>query len=256
MATAHDPGHRQRHRARGGGRVAPAARPLHARDLRLTGTHIGCDTTHCGACTVLLDGEPVKSCTVLAVQADGREVTTVEGLEQDGKLHPIQEGFWQEHGLQCGFCTPGMMMTSVRAARARTPIPSEPEIRQAISGNLCRCTGYVNIVKSIQYAAAKLRADGEESRHGSTPKTIAQKICGMGHSMKRKEDPRFIRGQGNYVDDIKLPGMLYMDIVRSPYAHAKIKIDQHRARAEDPGRAGGHHRRDARRSTTCTGCRR
>ena len=124
--------------------------------LRLTGTHIGCDTTHCGACTVLLDGEPVKSCTVLAVQADGREVMTVEGLEQDGSLHPLQEGFRQEHGLQCGFCTPGMLMTG-RALLERTPNPSEAEIRQAISGNLCRCTGYVNIVKSIEYAADKLR---------------------------------------------------------------------------------------------------
>jgi aerobic carbon-monoxide dehydrogenase small subunit len=124
--------------------------------LRLTGTHIGCDTTHCGACTVIVDGEPVKSCTVLAVQADGSEVRTVEGLEQGGKLHPIQEGFWQEHGLQCGYCTPGMMMTGV-ALLGRNPNPSEPEIRQAISGNLCRCTGYVNIVKSIQYAAARLR---------------------------------------------------------------------------------------------------
>ncbi|MCY4599858.1 MAG: (2Fe-2S)-binding protein [Acidobacteria bacterium] len=124
--------------------------------LRLTGTHIGCDTTHCGACTVLLDGEPVKSCTVLAVQADGREVTTVEGLEQDGTLHPLQEGFQQEHGLQCGFCTPGMLMTG-RALLERNADPSEAEIRQAISGNLCRCTGYVNIVKSIEHAAAKLR---------------------------------------------------------------------------------------------------
>jgi len=128
-------------------------------NLRLTGTHIGCDTTHCGACTVLLTGpdgtpEPVKSCTVLAVQADGREVTTVEGLEQDGKLHPVQEGFWQEHGLQCGFCTPGMMLTSV-ALLKRNPKPTEDDIRHAISGNLCRCTGYVNIVKAVQYAAAK-----------------------------------------------------------------------------------------------------
>jgi carbon-monoxide dehydrogenase small subunit len=125
--------------------------------LGLTGTHIGCDTTHCGACTVLLDGAPVKSCTVLAVQADGREVTTVEGLAKDGQLHPIQEGFWQEHGLQCGYCTPGMMITGYALLQAN-PDPSEPEIRQAISGNLCRCTGYVNIVKSVQYAAAKLRA--------------------------------------------------------------------------------------------------
>ena len=124
--------------------------------LGLTGTHIGCDTTHCGACTVLLDGTPVKSCTVLAVQADGREVMTVEGLEKDGQLHPIQEGFWQEHGLQCGFCTPGMMLTSY-ALLKQNPDPKEGEIRQAISGNLCRCTGYVNIIKSVQYAAAKLR---------------------------------------------------------------------------------------------------
>jgi len=123
---------------------------------RLTGTHIGCDTTHCGACTVLLDGVPVKSCTVLAVQADGREVLTVEGLEKDGKLHPIQEGFWQMHGLQCGYCTPGMMMTGYALLKSNQK-PSEAEIRHAISGNLCRCTGYVNIVKSIEYAAEKLR---------------------------------------------------------------------------------------------------
>jgi aerobic carbon-monoxide dehydrogenase small subunit len=126
--------------------------------LSMTGTHIGCDTTHCGACTVLLDGEPVKSCTVLAVQADGRKVTTVEGLEQGGQLHPIQEGFWQEHGLQCGYCTPGMLMTSYALLQQNSD-PSETEIRQAISGNLCRCTGYVNIVKSVQHAAAKLRAE-------------------------------------------------------------------------------------------------
>jgi carbon-monoxide dehydrogenase small subunit len=126
-------------------------------NLRLTGTHIGCDTTHCGACTVLLDGQPVKSCTVLAVQAQGREVTTVEGLEKDAKLHPVQEGFWQKHGLQCGYCTPGMLMTGC-ALLARNRNPSETEIREAISGNLCRCTGYVNIVKAIQYAAEKLRA--------------------------------------------------------------------------------------------------
>ncbi len=125
--------------------------------LRLTGTHIGCDTTHCGACTVLLDGTPVKSCTVLAVQADGREVMTVEGLEKDGQLHPIQDGFMQEHGLQCGYCTPGMMMTGY-ALLKENGNPSEGEIRQAISGNLCRCTGSVNIVKSVQYAADKLRS--------------------------------------------------------------------------------------------------
>ena len=125
-------------------------------NFRLTGTHIGCDTTHCGACTVLLDGVPVKSCTVLAVQADGRNITTVEGLEKDGKLHPIQEGFMQEHGLQCGFCTPGMMLTGY-ALLQKSRNPQDDEIRHAISGNLCRCTGYVNIVKAVQHAAAKLR---------------------------------------------------------------------------------------------------
>ncbi|HTS23209.1 MAG TPA: (2Fe-2S)-binding protein [Casimicrobiaceae bacterium] len=124
--------------------------------LRLTGTHIGCDTSHCGACTVLLDDAPVKSCTVLAVQADGAKVRTVEGLEQGGKLHPVQEGFTEKHGLQCGYCTPGMMMTSV-ALLERNGNPSEQEIRQAIAGNLCRCTGYVNIVKAVQYAAEKMR---------------------------------------------------------------------------------------------------
>ena len=127
-------------------------------DLRLTGTHIGCDTTHCGACTVLLEGRPVKSCTVLAVQADGRQLRTVEGLENGG-LHPIQEGFWEEHGLQCGFCTPGMMMTSTALLESNSD-PSELEIREAISGNLCRCTGYVNIIKSVQYAADKMREEG------------------------------------------------------------------------------------------------
>ena len=125
-------------------------------NLGMTGTHIGCDTTNCGACTVLLNGRAVKSCTLFAVQADQTSITTVEGLEKDGKLHPIQEGFHEEHGLQCGFCTPGMMMTAV-GFLATNPKPTELEIRQAISGNLCRCTGYVNIVKSIDYAARKMR---------------------------------------------------------------------------------------------------
>src|SRR5438093_560408 len=128
--------------------------------LGMTGTHIGCDTTNCGACTVLLNGRAVKSCTLFAVQADQANVTTVEGLEKDGKLHPIQEGFHQEHGLQCGFCTPGMMMTAV-AFLATNPKPTELQIREAISGNLCRCTGYVNIVKSIDHAARAMRETAE-----------------------------------------------------------------------------------------------
>ena len=123
-------------------------------DLEMTGTHIGCDTTNCGACTVLLDGVPVKSCTVFAVQADGSQVMTVEGLAQNGNLHPIQEGFREEHGLQCGFCTPGMLMTSYALLEGHSD-PTEDDIRKAISGNLCRCTGYVNIVKAVQYAAQK-----------------------------------------------------------------------------------------------------
>ncbi len=123
--------------------------------LQLTGTHIGCDTSNCGACTVLLNGKTVKSCTVFAVQADGGEITTVEGLIKDGQLHPLQEGFKQEHGLQCGFCTPGMLMSSL-ALLSKNPNPSEEEIRWGISGNLCRCTGYQNIVKAVQYAAKKM----------------------------------------------------------------------------------------------------
>jgi len=124
--------------------------------LRLTGTHIGCDTTHCGACTVLLDGVPVKSCTMLAVQADGRQVTTVEALAAGGRLHPIQDGFREEHGLQCGFCTPGMMMATF-ALLGENPEPSDEQIRFALAGNVCRCTGYVNIVKAVRYAAARMR---------------------------------------------------------------------------------------------------
>ena len=124
--------------------------------LGYTGSKQGCDKGDCGACTVLLDGEPIKSCTVLAVQADGKELKTVEGLAENGKLHPIQEGFWEEHGLQCGFCTPGMLMTGY-ALLQRNANPSELDIRQAISGNLCRCTGYVNIVKAVQYAAANMK---------------------------------------------------------------------------------------------------
>lgn len=126
--------------------------------LKLTGTHTGCDTTNCGACTVLLDGRPVKSCTVLAVQADGREVTTVEGMATGSELDPVQEGFKDEHALQCGFCTPGMML-SARALLDENPDPTEDEVRFALSGNLCRCTGYQNIVKAVLWAAAKERGD-------------------------------------------------------------------------------------------------
>lgn len=126
-------------------------------DLNLTGTHVGCDTSSCGSCTILLDGKALKSCTMLAVQADGKSITTIEGMATDGQLHPIQEGFHQEHGLQCGFCTPGMIMTAADLL-ANNPNPSEEEIRESLEGNFCRCTGYHNIVKSVQYAAKKMAA--------------------------------------------------------------------------------------------------
>ena len=123
--------------------------------LGLTGTHVGCDTSQCGACTVLLDGASVKSCTVLAVQADGAEITTIEGVARDGVMHPVQEAFHQEHGLQCGFCTPGMVMSTIDMLQ-KTPHPTEEQIRAGLEGNLCRCTGYHNIVKAVMAASAKM----------------------------------------------------------------------------------------------------
>jgi carbon-monoxide dehydrogenase small subunit len=125
--------------------------------LNLTGTHIGCDTSQCGACVVHLNGESVKACTILAVQADGAEVTTIEGLAHDGALHPLQEGFWEKHGLQCGFCTPGMIMAAADLLK-HNPNPSDDEIRHGLEGNLCRCTGYENIVRAVKYAAEKMNA--------------------------------------------------------------------------------------------------
>ena len=127
--------------------------------LNMTGTHIGCDTTSCGACTVLLDGRAIKSCTMFAVQADGHSVQTIEGVASDGQLHPLQEGFWECHGLQCGYCTPGMIMAAYDLLQ-QNPSPTDDEVRHGLEGNLCRCTGYHNIVRAVQYAAAKMR--GEE----------------------------------------------------------------------------------------------
>jgi aerobic carbon-monoxide dehydrogenase small subunit len=126
-------------------------------ELGLTGTHVGCDTSQCGACTILIDNRPVKSCTLFAVQADGRQLTTVEGLAQNGKLQPLQEAFWSEHGLQCGFCTPGFLMTATALLQAN-PNPTEDQIRKGLEGNLCRCTGYANIVKAVQVASASISA--------------------------------------------------------------------------------------------------
>ncbi|OJJ22357.1 carbon monoxide dehydrogenase [marine bacterium AO1-C] len=129
--------------------------------INLTGTHIGCDSTSCGACTILMDGKSIKSCTMFAVQANGKHLTTIEGVAQNGQYHPLQEGFKEEHGLQCGFCTPGMIMRAMELLE-KNPNPTEEEIRWGISGNLCRCTGYVNIVKAVQYAAKKM----EEAKQG------------------------------------------------------------------------------------------
>jgi len=126
--------------------------------LNLTGTHIGCDTSQCGACVVMVNGASVKSCTMLAVQADGAEVTTIEGLARDGQLHPLQEGFWECHGLQCGYCTPGMIMAAYDLLQ-HNPAPTDDEVRHGLEGNLCRCTGYHNIVRAVQYAAAKMRGE-------------------------------------------------------------------------------------------------
>ena len=135
-------------------------------EFRLTGTHIGCDTSHCGACTVLVDGESMKSCTMLAVQADGRSITTIEGMEQGGKLHPLQQAFWDQHGLQCGFCTPGMIMAASDLL-ARNADPTEGEIRHSIEGNICRCTGYQNIVAAIRTAAERTRTGAEPAATAS-----------------------------------------------------------------------------------------
>ncbi len=136
-------------------------------ELRLTGTHVGCETSYCGACTIHLNGEAIKSCTTLAVQADGAEITTIEGLADGETLHPVQEGFWERHGLQCGFCTPGMIMQAAKIIE-ENPDPSEDEIRHGIDGNLCRCTGYHNIVKAIEYAAAKARGEEPEPAEWET----------------------------------------------------------------------------------------
>ena len=245
--------------------------------LGLTGTHIGCDTTSCGACTVSLDGEAVKSCTVFAVQADGATIETVEGLAAGGALHPLQEGFWEKHGLQCGFCTPGMLMSARALLRAqpapergrdpprdlREPVPLHRLQQDRRSHPVRRRQARRRRKGSLSHADATRRPHRAplaqaRRRSANVPTTddvrvtTPAKVCGMGHRMKRKEDPRFIQGKGRYVDDVKLPNMVYMDIVRSPYAHAKIlKIDTSAALAtpgvlavitgEDLKKAGNLH---------------
>ena len=166
--------------------------------LGLTGTHVGCDTTNCGACTVHLDGEAVKSCTVLAVQADGAEVKTIEGMADGDTLHPLQEAFWNDHGLQCGYCTPGMIMAAADLL-ARNPDPSEAEVRKGLEGNLCRCTGYHNIVKAVLDAAKAGKSARRAAGGVGMSATEATATTGNGHvgrSLRRKEDPRLITGPG------------------------------------------------------------
>ncbi len=231
-------------------------------DLGLTGTHWGCDTSNCGTCVVWLDGEPVKSCTVLAAMADGHAVRTVEDLEHDGVLDPVQQGFMEEHGLQCGFCTPGHDDDGALAARPQ-PRPDEAEIREAISGQICRCTGYENIVRSVRWAAdapARGGRDHDRAKRGPRSRSVVATKWRHGHPyhpkgapmtvtedrpnpigfgrMLRKEDARFIRGKGNYVDDVELPGMLHGAVLRSPFAHARIvSIDTSAAEAHPKVRA-------------------
>ena len=194
-------------------------------ELNLTGTHVGCDTGHCGACTIVMDDKAVKSCMVLAVQAAGAEILTVEGLADDDELHPIQEAFKENHGLQCGFCTPGLLMSSLALLR-ENPNPTEEDIRRGIEGNLCRCTGYVNVVKSIRAAAeAQERNGGRASKLSALLEqelSVAQEER-VSELKGRLEDSRLLTGKGRFVDDLRMVGQAYMGVVRSPYAHARIK---------------------------------
>ena len=195
------------------------------RDAGLTGTKIGCDTSQCGACTVLLDGVAVKSCTCLAVQADGASVTTIEGLAPDGAAHPLQEAFWAKHGLQCGFCTPGMIFAAHELLRTQSATRRAEQIRHGLEGNLCRCTGYQNIVRAVREAAAAC-AQAIGGRRPWQPARV------FGSGIRRREDPRLLTGTARYTDDFTLPGMVHAAILRSPHAHARItRIDTSRAKA-------------------------
>ena len=237
--------------------------------LGLTGTHVGCETSICGACTVLVDGQAVKSCTMFAVQADGANITTIEGLAANGELHPVQEGFWEQHGLQCGYCTPGMIIAAAQFLD-RNPNPSREEIRHGLEGNLCRCTGYQHIVEAVEIRGeeegrlrrrltrirfrfdCRLTASPLRWRFlilASKPTIRNRRNHGkyVGQRVKRTEDPRLIKGLAHYVDDIRLPDTLHVAFVRSMYAHARItSIDTSEA-VEGPGRRsrlhGQRHRR-------------
>ena len=207
--------------------------------LGKVGTVVGCDTSNCGACTVHLNGHSVKSCSVLAVQADGGDVLTVEGLSRDGTLHPIQEAFRDNHALQCGFCTPGMIMQTLDLL-AEEPDPDDETVRHGLEGNLCRCTGYQNIVRAVQDAAQRLRGgattetvtecpDGRNGRGCAMTATAEPEI---GKARLRKEDEHLITGRTRWTDNLVLPGMQHLAILRSPLAHARITgIDTSAARA-------------------------
>src|ERR1700727_1172299 len=190
-------------------------------NLRLTGTHVGCDTSQCGACVVHVDGRAIKSCTVLAASCEGAQVTTIEGLAANGKLHPMQQAFQDNHGLQCGFCTPGMIMAAIDLVNREGPNLDEPAIRHGLEGNICRCTGYHNIVKAVAQGG---RITG---RLDVVPRERdIMGVTAIGDSVKRTEDIRFITGKGHYVDDVNRPGQAYAYFLRSPHAHATInKID-------------------------------
>ena len=213
--------------------------------LDLTGTHWGCDTSNCGACVVRIDGQPVKSCTILAAMCDGHEVRTVESLEVDGQLDPIQQGFHELHALQCGFCTPGMLMTT-RALLDENPDPTDHEIRVAISGAICRCTGYKNIVgRGALGRRARGGSHEQETMSMATvenlPSPSTERPIGFGR-LKRKEDARFIRGQGTYLDDIKLPGMVLRRAAAQPLCARQDRLDRHLPGAGPPQRGRRRHR--------------
>ncbi|MEL7112601.1 MAG: 2Fe-2S iron-sulfur cluster-binding protein, partial [Pseudomonadota bacterium] len=204
--------------------TAPLVETLR-QDLRLKGTHVGCQSARCGACLIEVDGAATKACTLLTGQAEGAEITTIEGVAKNGALDPLQETFRQCHALQCGYCTPGMVM-AVRELLRTTPAPSDSEIRTALKGNLCRCTGYQNIVKAVRMVIG----DASAGQAASPPET-----SGVGAAIPRVEDERFLTGRGQYCADIDLPGQAHAAFVRSVLPHAEIVEIDTRLAAQIPG---------------------
>ena len=215
-------------------------------NLRLTGTHVGCDTSQCGACVVIVNGKAVKSCTMLALSADGADVLTIEGLANGAQLHPMQEAFREHHALQCGFCTPGMILTAVDMVHRKGNNLEERTIREELEGNICRCTGYHNIVKAIgggrqghgQRRVTTSRRIERPTGGSTTPGGSAMSATGIGASVRRKEDFRFITGKGQYTDDVTRPAQTHIYFIRSPHAHAKIRRIDTKAAAGMPGVVG------------------